>query len=45
MTEGKNIFERGLWRNPMSYLGIAMSGVAALLIGILLIIDMLASIH
>jgi hypothetical protein len=29
----------------MSYLGIAMSGVAALLIAILLIIDMLAAIH
>jgi hypothetical protein len=45
MTEEKNIFERGLWRNPMSYLGLAMSGVAGLLIGMLLIIDMLASIH
>jgi hypothetical protein len=29
----------------MSYLGIAMSGVAALLIAILLVIDMLAAIH
>ncbi|MCJ7499786.1 cytochrome C, partial [bacterium] len=45
MTEDKNIIERGLWRNPMSYLGIAMSAVAALLIALLLIIDMLAAIH
>jgi hypothetical protein len=45
MTEDKNIFERGLWRNPMSYLGIAMSAVAALLIALLLIIDMLAAVH
>lgn len=45
MTEDKTILGRGLWRNAMSYLGIAMSGVAALLIAILLIIDMLAAIH
>lgn len=45
MTEEKSILERGLWRNPMSYLGIAMSGVAAMLIVILLIIDMLAATH
>ena len=45
MTEENNILRRGLFRNPMSYLGIAMSGVTALLIAILLIIDMLAAIH
>ena len=45
MMEKKSIFERGLWRNPMSYMGIAMSAIAALLIAILLIIDMLAAVH
>ena len=45
MNEGKGILERGLWRNPMSYLGLAMSAVSAILIGVLLIIDMLAIVH
>jgi hypothetical protein len=45
MTDQKNIFERGLWRNPMSYLGIAMAAIAAMFIAMLLIIDILAAIH
>lgn len=45
MTEDKNLFERGLWRNPMGYLGLAMSAGAAVVIAVLLVIDMLAAIH
>ncbi len=45
MTEEKNIFERGLWRNPMSYMGLTISAVAAVLIGILMLVDLLAAIH
>lgn len=42
MTESKNIFERGLWRNPMSYLGMLLSAGSALMIVVLLVIDFLA---
>jgi hypothetical protein len=45
MTEKPGIFERGLYRNPMSYLGVIISTVAAMLIAILLLIDMLADVH
>jgi hypothetical protein len=45
MTEKKSLFEQVLWRNPMSYLGIAMLGGAIVLIGVLMIIDTLAAIH
>jgi len=45
MTDQKNIFERGLWRNPMSYLGFIMSTVAGMLIALLLLIDILADVH
>ena len=42
MTEEKGRFiERGLWRNPLSYLGLGMSALTALFIIVLLIIDML----
>ncbi len=43
MAESKNIFERGLWRNPMSYLGMLLSIGSALTILVLLVIDFLAT--
>jgi hypothetical protein len=45
MTEIKTVLERGLWRNTMSYLGILVSSISAVLIGILMIIDTLAAVH
>ncbi|UCG39027.1 MAG: NapC/NirT family cytochrome c, partial [bacterium] len=45
MTNDKSILEKGLWRNPMSYMGIIMTGFAAILIGVLLVIDFLAAVH
>ena len=51
MTEDKQAFEKEgvwkvpLWRNSMSYLGILMTTAAAMLIGILLLIDLLADVH
>jgi len=45
MSDKAGILEKGLWRNPMSYLGMILSSIAATLIGILLIIDMLADVH
>ncbi|MGD8353259.1 MAG: cytochrome C [Pseudomonadota bacterium] len=45
MTEEKGLFERGLWRNPMSYMGLVMSGLAAFLIAVLMIVDFLAAVH
>ncbi|MEE8319287.1 MAG: NapC/NirT family cytochrome c, partial [bacterium] len=44
-AEGTKFLDRGLWRNPMSFLGISMSALAALLIVILFIIDMLRTAH
>ncbi len=43
--EGTRFLDRGLWRNPMSFLGMSMSALAALLIIILFIIDMLRTVH
>ncbi|UCF30681.1 MAG: cytochrome c3 family protein [bacterium] len=45
MTEQKSVFERGLWRNTMSYLGIITSAISAVFIAILLLIDLLAAVH
>lgn len=45
MTGRKSLFEQVLWRNLMSYLGIAMAGGAIVLMVVLMLIDTLASIH